>query len=220
MATAKSTGRPAIYSRFDAKGIVSGPIVPGMLDFLVGAAYSTFDGSWHNPDADCDIHFSTGTDCRSGGWQKTTYNVALRFKPIEDLEFNAEAFHWKRDFEQGADGWFGELNANSGINNCGQYNPNVRPASAGGIGAGGQWYRLYCGQLPLVDTPIDPRAYGSQLSSTLIRGSVNWTINQRLKAEYIFGHTAADQHRQRVFRLYPRMPVGLPRTLRFQFRWA
>jgi iron complex outermembrane receptor protein len=214
---AEVDGTAGIYSRYDAKGVVSGPIVPGKIDFLLGAAYSTFAGSWVNPDPDCDIHFSTGTDCRSGGWRKTTYNAALRFTPVEDLVIDASAFHWKRDFEQGADGWFGELNANSEINNCGQYNPNVRPLAAGGIGAGGQWYRLYCGQLPLVDSPIDPRAYGSQLSSTLIRGSVNWTINERLKAEYIYGHTAATNIGSEVSDSTPACLWAFPGLCAFNF---
>ncbi|HEY6644649.1 TonB-dependent receptor [Povalibacter sp.] len=180
------------YDRYDIGGSVSGAIMPGKLSVLVGADYSEFDGSWRNEHPYANIDFDKGTDSRSGGHEKKAYNAALRFTPIDQVTMDVSYNKWEMNSEARAQNFFGELGADSQILNCGQWNPDVRPAAPGttpavGAGAGGQWNRLYCGEIPLRNTPLDPRSYARQLETDLVRASINWEINDAFDADYVFG---------------------------------
>ncbi len=180
------------YDRYDIGGSVSGPILADKLSFLVGADYSEFDGSWKNTHPYSGISFDLGTDRRSGGHENKAYNASLRFTPTDTVTVDLSYNKWDTSAEGRAMNFFGELGADSEILNCGQWNANVRPATAAGFGAGGQWYRLYCGEMPLRNVPLDPRGFARQLESSLVRGSVNWAINDAIEVDYVYGRVKAD----------------------------
>jgi iron complex outermembrane receptor protein len=183
------------YDRYDIGGNISGPIFQDKLSFLLAAEYSEFDGTWTNHHPYADIKFSQGTDKRSGGHENKSYVAALRFTPVDSVTIDASYNRWDAASESRAMNFFGELGADSHVLNCGQWNADVRPAGgAGGIGsgAGGEWYRLYCGEVPIGNTPLDPRSYARQLDAELIRGSIAWAISDQFDVEYTFGRVEAD----------------------------
>jgi iron complex outermembrane receptor protein len=187
---AQAEGTIGNHSRYDVSGFVSGPVIEDKLGILGGVSYSTFDGSWKNTHPLCDIDFSLGTDCRVGGYEKTTWNVATRITPVDELTVDVSYFNIESNKEKPATTLFGELNQNSSVLNCGQYNPNVRPAGSG-TGGGGQWFRLYCGAIPVKQLPIDPRSYGGQLDADLARVGVNYAFSDAVKFDYTYGFVNA-----------------------------
>ncbi len=179
------------FGRFDAAVGVSGAIVPDVLRMRASVDYTEFDGSWKNSHPFADIDFSPGTDDRLGGWKDTTYSGALQFLPTEEIQIDVSYMNVDKNREHSAQNWFGELNADSQLMNCGQYNPDVRPAGSG-LGGGGDWFRLFCGELPVRSIPIDPRGYAQQLDTDFIRASLNWELTDDFTMQYQFGQIKAD----------------------------
>ncbi|MDG2244145.1 MAG: TonB-dependent receptor [Rhodospirillaceae bacterium] len=179
------------FGRFDGSAGVSGAIVPDTLRIRASVDYSKFDGSWKNSHPFADIDFDPGTDDRLGGWDDTTYSGSIQLLPNEDIQIDASYMHLDKNREHSAQNWFGELNADAQLMNCGQFNPDVRPAGSG-LGGGGQWFRLFCGELPARAIPIDPRGYAQQLDTDFIRAAVNWDISDQFTLQYQFGQIKAN----------------------------
>ena len=188
----KATGVAGNFSRYDWAATLSGPVAPGVLSVLVGFDFSEFDGSWDNPHPYADIDFDQGTDSRQGGHDRGVINAAVLFTPNESLTFDLSYYDYDFDREHRAQNWFAELEAESSYLNCGQWNPDVRPAGAGGFGAGGRWYRLYCGELFVRNVATDPRGYARQLNASFLRASVAWDVTESIEVEYVFGQMEAD----------------------------
>ncbi|MBT5566773.1 MAG: TonB-dependent receptor [Rhodospirillaceae bacterium] len=179
------------FGRFDGSAAVSGAIVPETLRVRASVDYSEFDGSWKNSHPFAAIDFDEGTNERLGGWEDTTYSGAIEFLPNEDIQIEAMYLHVDKKREHSAQNWFGELNADSQLMNCGQYNPDVRPAGSG-LGGGGDWFRLFCGELEPRAIPIDPRGYAQRLDTDFIRASIDWDITDDWTFEYQFGQIKAN----------------------------
>ncbi|MEQ8735143.1 MAG: TonB-dependent receptor [Rhodospirillaceae bacterium] len=179
------------FGRFDAAAGVSGAIVPDVLRMRASVDYTEFDGSWKNSHPFADVDLDPGTNRRLGGWEDMTYSAALQFLPTEDIQIDVSYMNVDKNREHSAQNWFGELNADSQLMNCGQYNPDVRPAGSG-LGGGGDWFRLFCGELPVRSIPIDPRGYAQQLDTDFIRASLSWELTDDFTMEYQFGQIKAD----------------------------
>jgi iron complex outermembrane recepter protein len=169
-----------IYDRYDASVSVSGPLVKDNVLVVAGFDASTFDGSWVNPHPFDDIKFKKGTNGRIGGWYKLSYNVGVRLLPSTNFVVDASYRHFDIREEETALNFFGELNANSQILNCGVSNRTVRPTS-------GDWKRLYCGTLPANVLAQDPRSYGRQLKTDLFRANISWDISDAFNLNYLGG---------------------------------
>ena len=182
------------YDRRDIKASISGPITENF-GVLLAAGHSEYDGSWRNnhPLA------SQGprTKGRLGGWDNQAALIALDFRPIETLEFQA-TYSWSSiDAEirpsyntstPGLLNTFGSLNCSPGTN-------------AFGVTAN----RLYCGKLPALPERnaqeqteeffrpeglvVDPRADSQLGTSRLGTLSAAWDLNDELTVNYLFGFT-------------------------------
>ncbi len=172
--------------RYDGAFAISGAFVPEVLRVRVGVDYSEFDGSWDNTHPFSDISFSKGSDDKLGGWERTTVSAGFELNPSENVLVSVSYYDYDFNDEHDAQNWFAELNAESELLNCGQYNPDVRPPGSG-LGGGGDWFRLYCGEIPVRNIPIDPRGYSRQLESDFLRASIDWQINDAMALEYIYG---------------------------------
>ena len=178
-------------SLYEGSVSASGAVIPERLRIRVSADYSEFDGTWQNTNPLANISFSQGTNDRLGGHSKTVLSGAIQFSPREDLVFDLAYYNYDYNEEHRAQNWFAELGADSGLLNCGQFNPNVRPAGSG-LGGGGQWFRLFCGEMPVRNIPIDPRGYARQLETDFVRASLNWKINDAFDLDYLYGYIKAE----------------------------
>jgi len=179
------------HERYDGAASVSGAIIPERLRVRASADYSEFDGTWPNTHPFADISFSQGTNKTLGGHRKTVLSGAVQFEPKEGLVFDLAYYNYDYNEEHRAENWFAELNADSQLLNCGQFNPNVRPTGSG-LGGGGRWFRLYCGEVPVRNIPVDPRGYARQLDADFIRASMSWKINDALALDYLYGDIKAE----------------------------
>ena len=180
------------YGRYDYSAAVSGAVIPETLKIRAFIDYEKFDGSRKNSHPFANTDYSgPGTDDRLGGYINTTMGAAIQVTPTENITIDLAYNNYDVDREHQAQNWFGELNADSQLLNCGQFNPDVRPAGSG-LGGGGQWNRLFCGELPVRSIPIDPRGYGQQMETDFFRASANWEINDSLTFNYIFGRIEAE----------------------------
>lgn len=183
-------GTAGIYKRLDGAVLVSGPLVADKVAVLGGVYKSTFDGSWKNLHPFCDSYIRPGTDCRVGGYDKTTYNFGVTVTPTDKLTLDLTYFNFKSKREEAQLSYFGELDSRSDLLNCGVYNPTVRPAGSG-TGGGGQWFRLYCGSIPFNLIPIDPRGYASQMGANFMRVGIGYDISEAIRLDYTFGRVQA-----------------------------
>ena len=194
------------FSRYDGAVAVSGAIVPEKLRVRAFYDQTKFDGSWKNSHPFSDIDYKgPGTDDRLGGYNNKTYGASIQFLPTESLTIDASYRNYDVDKEHRAQNWFGELDAESNLLNCGADNIVVRPPGTPGFGGGGNWKRLFCGEIPVRSIPIDPRGYAQQMESDFFRASVNWEVNDNITASYTFGRIEADQ---KVFGFKDSTPTG------------
>ena len=197
---AEVKGTVGSFSRMDFGGTISGPVIADRLGITASADYTQFDGSWKNPHPFCDINFEPGSDCRTGGFEKTNFSFGTVLTPIDNLKLEASYFNIDSQKEQLAQNVFGELAHDSSRLNCGRFNadPGVRPAppppaiATPQSGLGGQWFRLYCGQLPVGPTmQLDPRAYGPQTDADFARFGVDYAFNDQVSFDYTYGFVNA-----------------------------
>ena len=179
------------HRRWEGYAAVSGAVVPDRLRIRASVDYTKFDGTWRNTHPFADIDFSPGSDDWLGGNDNLILSGAIQLEPMDGLTIDLSYFNYDFNEEHRAQNWFAELGADSQILNCGQFNPNVRPAGSG-LGGGGQWFRLFCGEIPLRSIPIDPRGYARQMNADFYRIGINWAINDSIALEYQLGYIEAN----------------------------
>ncbi len=206
----EGTGTVGDHSRYEGNVAVSGALVPEVFRFRAGIDYADFDGNWRNSHPYCGITYRQGTNCWLGGSNRKVYSIQGQLLPTDRITIDLSYYRYDYSEEHRAENFFAELGANSQTLNCGQYNPNVRPASAGGLGAGGQWFRLYCGEVPVNSIPIDPRGYARQLEMDFARASVNYRVTDAVTMDYTFGHIRAFNKSFGYKDIYPGCPFFLP----------
>jgi iron complex outermembrane receptor protein len=162
--TGKVSGTVGTDERYDARAMLSVPIIPGKLAVMGSAAYSTFDGTWRNfhplANAKGANAFTRGN---AGGYEKRAYQVAA-LAEFGVFRFDALYIHTKRELEQVPTIVVGT----GGLT----YPFNTLNCSPRGATPATTQNRLFCGALkPVVQlapgetrTPglvtVDPRAYG------------------------------------------------------------
>jgi len=178
--------------RYDVRGSINMPIIPGTLGLFVAVAHSQFDGTWKNnhPLANAG-GFTNGN---VGGWNKESYQVGALLNVSEALSVDVNYFHTRRDQEHVA----GYTLGTAGLT----YNFNSVNASPTGTGTARQ-NRLWVGLLPatppansagetrLPGLVIDPRAYGLKGPTDVVIGKIKYDNGGPLALEYTYGYTEA-----------------------------
>jgi iron complex outermembrane receptor protein len=171
------------HERRDASGELSGPLLPGLLNFRIGGAYSEFDGDIGNGHPNAGLDIEPGSPGRLGGWERSAVQARLSWTPLESLEIDAGAYRF-RDFEESRA--LIRVQSSTGDANCSRTLAGNRLA-------------LYCGELPFQFTPqagsaapradvvLDPRGYGMDLETDLQRLHVEWRASDRLEFTYEYG---------------------------------
>lgn len=173
--------------RFDARGVVSVPLVKGKLAVLAAIAHSQFDGVWRNqhPLADDPGAITRG---RLGGWNKESYQFRVIARPTEDLLVDAVYIRTERLIEQLPSYSAGTAGLGTLVNTL-----NASPVN-------GQ-NRLLVGRLPVnpVLAPgenrrpgliVDPRAFGLRGPTDIVSAKVEFARDD-WTAMYQLGFTRA-----------------------------
>lgn len=191
--TGNVSGTIGTNDRYDIRGTLSVPVIPGKLAILGTIAYSEFDGTWRNnhplANAKGENAFTSG---RLGGYQKESYQVRA-VGEFGDFTLDALYIHTKRELEQPASYQIGTTGATNAANTL---NCSLRTIS------GTTQNRLYCGELTtnvalapgetrLPGILIDPRSYGQRGPTDVVSGKIEFSPEGSFSAWYQFGHTKA-----------------------------
>ena len=95
----EASGTVGNNDRFDARAVVSLPLIKGKLAVLAAVAHSQFDGVWRNehPLANDPQAITRGN---LGGWNKESYQLRMIAKPTDNLTFDAMWIRTERTVEQ------------------------------------------------------------------------------------------------------------------------
>ncbi len=179
-------------NRYDAKGGINLPIIPGTLAVFAAGGYSEFDGTWDNPHPLANSN-GVATKGNSGGYKKEAYQLGAQLKLAEVITIDGLYIHTNRNLEQ---------NPAYTISTSGLTAPfNTLNASPTGTGAARQ-NRLWVGELPATVTLapgeprlpgilIDPRAFGLRGPSDIYIGKARIDTGGPIAIQYIFSHTTA-----------------------------
>lgn len=157
--------------------------------------YSTFDGSWTNahPFADLDIP-GPSTKGNIGGWENESWSISGE---ADFDRFNAQVGYYRFDISQEARAsrYFGDTvggildPANTSATETG-----LEPITNCGATRFGFFSPLVCGELPApADTAlVDPRAFGVQSDTQIVRVALTAELFDGLDLSYTFGNIDGD----------------------------
>ena len=190
--TGTLTGTLGTDERKDAKIEVSGPIIPEMLFGRITVGTTEFDGTWENrfdvtntntgqrfTDDAIKFEYGEGTDGNLGGYDNESVAVALRFRPLDMLEFNLNYYDMEIRNDEGAIGTLEPTNDPTAIAplNC---SPNGNGVN-----------QLYCGELDYDTDDLirDPRNIGNYADSEIWSFETAINFTDRLTARMLLGKT-------------------------------
>lgn len=169
------------HNRFDIGGAVSIPLVEDRISVGVSYDHSEFGGTWENDHPNANAGLSPGTDGNVGGWNNETYSASIALAPVDNLQIDAAIYKFERSEEARAAVWQNTRNGG----NCGALQR---------IDGGGQGGSLFCGEFDFTgdSVTVDPRGFGRQSDSEVIRASISYDISEAWNATYTFGHVTGD----------------------------
>ena len=179
--------------RYDAKGGIHAPIIPGTLAVFAAGGYSKFDGTWANPHPLANSAGAT-TKGNSGGYRKEAFQLGAQLKIGGSITLDGMYFHTNRNLEQNPAYTLSTTSATT--------SPfNTLNASPTGVGAARQ-NRLFVGELlPTVTLApgetrlpgllLDPRAFGLRGPSDIYIGKATFDTGGPVSLQYVYGHTSA-----------------------------
>ena len=179
--------------RYDIKGSIHAPIVPGVFALFAAGGYSEFDGTWANTHPLANAS-GAATKGNSGGYQKESYQLGAQLKMAESITVDALYIHTDRKLEQ---------NPAYTLSTTGLTAPfNTLNASPTGVGAARQ-NRLFVGELlPTVTNVagetrlpgivLDPRAFGLRGPSDIVIAKARFDTDGPLSFQLSYGHTSAN----------------------------
>jgi len=169
--------------RLDVGGSVNIPIVEDKLFLRVAGTRSEFDGSWKNNHPNANAGISPGTDGNLGGYEKDYYMASVLFRPVESWDFSL-AYH---NFEtEGEDGPHFQRTRASDSLNCSATDSGFLPAAVN---------QLICGDLTSPfgsDISVDPRSYGLQQETEVIRFGTSWDVTDSISINYVYGNISSE----------------------------
>ncbi len=186
------SGTVGTDERYEAKGGINIPIIPGTLAVFAAGGYSTFDGTWANPHP---LANSPGVATRgnSGGYRKEAYQLGAQLKIGTSITIDGLYIHTYRNLEQ---------NPAITLSTSGLTAPfNTLNASPTGVGAASQ-NRLWVGELlptvklapgetRLPGVVLDPRAFGLRGPSDIYIGKIKYDSGGPISLQYTYGRTTA-----------------------------
>ncbi|MEO0575683.1 MAG: TonB-dependent receptor [Pseudomonadota bacterium] len=163
-------------------GAVNFVLVEDVLGIRLGYDKTEFDGTWENNHPNADAGVSPGTDGNVGGWDSDSYSASIVYTPTDKLRFEASYYGSDRSEEARATQ---RLITGDGTGTCGA----LQPTFDGGTG-----FSLFCGEYG-VDSDqvtVDPRGFGRQGDSDILRLSASYDISDTWNATYTYGSIKAD----------------------------
>jgi len=185
--------------RYDIRGSISVPIIPGRLAVFGSVSHSQFDGTWRNnyrvgdigPDSEGAI-----TKGKLGGFNKEAYQLGLRARPLDWLTIDGFYIRTERLIEASPTYVLSTIGLASSVNslNCSPRSGLTPPNRVEN--------RLYCGELrPEVQLVqgetrapglvTDPRAFGLDGPTDIASGKVTAELGDDFELSYQYALSKA-----------------------------
>ncbi|MEL7297122.1 MAG: TonB-dependent receptor [Pseudomonadota bacterium] len=141
-----------------------------------------FDGTWENDHPNANAGVSPGTDGNVGGRDSDSYSASIVYTPTDDWRFELSYYGAERTEEARATQ---RLITGDGTGNCGA----MQPTFDGGMGGS-----LFCGEydFDLDAVIVDPRGFGRQGDSDILRFLASYDINDSINLSYTYGSIKAE----------------------------
>ncbi|MEP2734781.1 MAG: TonB-dependent receptor [Erythrobacter sp.] len=165
----------------DLNGNISVPLVEDRLSLRLALGYAEFDGDYTNSHPLASAGTNPGTDEDIGGYEKESIIVGASFAPIDSLKFDFDYYRFQTNSEQRA----GYRLSRGTDTNCSTATVFFAPVN-----------QLFCGELSATPAAnpsgvdgflVDPRSYGLDAVSELIRVGAEWEITDQITASYLYG---------------------------------
>lgn len=186
-------------ARRDVAGELSGALVEGRLFGRIAAGYSEYDGDIRNSHPSANAISGRATEDNLGGWDNRAYQARLVYRPVESLDIDASWARFESFEEARAVSRLQKVNGAAGLVgtdlNCSptRLNPML-PVSATNPVVNS----LYCGEIPVGFTGlpggapdalavVDPRSFGLDAETDLVRARVDWRASDSATLIYEFG---------------------------------
>jgi iron complex outermembrane receptor protein len=191
--SATATGTVGSDKRYDLRGAVNVPLIPGRLAVFASIAHSEFDGTWSNSHPLADA--GGFTDGNVGGYDKDAYQFGAIAKLTDWLTVEGLYIRTEREVEQVP----AITLSTAGLT----YNFNSLNASPRAFPGSPLQNRLWVGKLEtstvnsagetrLPGLVIDPRTYGLRGPTEIIIGKLEFDPGGPFAFEYVYGRTEAD----------------------------
>jgi iron complex outermembrane receptor protein len=178
--------------RYDFRGSISVPIIPGRLAVFAGAAHSQFDGTWRNSFRIGDIGPNSEgaiTKGNLGGFNKESYQVGVRAKPVDWLTIDGFYVRTERLIEASPTYITSTIGLASTVNSL---NCSPRPGLTPPFRVEN---RLSCGELSAQDRLVagenrpeglltDPRAFGLKGPTDVGSGKITADLSDMFDISY------------------------------------
>lgn len=183
--------------RYDAKGSINLPIVPGVFAVFASGGYSKFDGTWKNSHPLANAA-GASTKGNSGGYKKEAYQIGAQLKIGSAITLDGLYIHTKRDLEQNPAITLSTIGLTAPFNTL-----NASPTGTGAAGtAAGRQNRLFVGELlpTVTNVPgetrlpgvvLDPRAFGLRGPSDIYIGKARLDTGGPVALQVTYGRTSA-----------------------------
>lgn len=187
------SGTVGTYERYDAKGSINLPIVPGVFAVFASGGFSKFDGTWENTHPLANAA-GVATKGNSGGYRKEAYQLGAQLKLGQSITLDGLYIHTERKLEQ---------NPAYTLSTTGLTTPfNTLNASPTGTG-GARQNRLFVGEmLPTVTNVagetrlpgivLDPRAFGLRGPSDIYIAKARLDTGGPVALQVAYGRTSAN----------------------------
>ncbi|MEP3050711.1 MAG: TonB-dependent receptor [Erythrobacter sp.] len=161
---------------------LSVPIVEDVLAVRLAVGRSEFDGDFTNNHPSAGANLSPGTDEDIGGFEKDSIQVGASVSPFSALKIDFDYYRFDTLSETRA---AFRISREAGDTNC-------SPATA----FFAQVNQLFCGELPSTPIPgasgvegfvVDPRTFGIDSTSELIRIGAELEITDQITLSYLYG---------------------------------
>ena len=195
--TGRVSGTIGTDERYDAKGSINVPIVPGTFAIFASGGYSKFDGTWKNTHPLANAA-GAATKGNSGGFRKKAYQIGAQLKLAQSITLDGLYVHTDRNLEQNPAYTLSTIGTTAQFNSL-----NASPTGTGAAGtASARQNRLFVGELPATVTNVpgetrlpgivlDPRAFGLRGPSDIYIGKARLDTGGPVALQVIYGRTSA-----------------------------
>ncbi len=187
------SGTVGTDKRYEIKGGINVPLIPGVLAVYAAGGYGTFDGTWVNNHP---LANAVGANTRGklSGYRKESYQLGAQLKLADMVTLDGMYIHTYRNLEQVAAYTLTTAGLTAAVNTL-----NASPVGVGAARQNRLWVGLLSPTVPLfagetrpAGLVLDPRAYGLRGPTDIYMAKLTVDNGGPVSFQAQYGHTEAN----------------------------